>query len=328
MVVGLGLATSGTVSLLVDPFGVFGTGGLVPSDVVNDREVKPKLFLKTNPSPLAIILGSSAVGKIKPACVTELTGLPTFNFGVPSGNVDDWDAILKFISDRGHAPIRELLIGLEVDAFDNHSSHQLELSRYLRDYTSNPGLSWAEVTRGLFGEQAFLHSLYLIWTSLRPVGEPDYIAPDGFRVEPQREKSLQNGTYRVEKARATTYQLQKFKRRASDRFDQLNPMRVKLFQDILRTARAKAITVDVFVPPMSQAMATARSFSQIPQRTTELERLLEQLERAGLLRYHRYEEFQDLAIDPDAIFDGVHLTEATSSRVLLRVFHREHGCGL
>jgi hypothetical protein len=79
---------------------------------------------------------------------------------------------------------------------------------------------------------------------------------------------------------------------------------------------------------MSPVLTKARSFSQIPQREAELDALLSRLEREGMLHYHRLAEVEDLGRDPTGFYDGAHMTESTATRVLLRLFHRQHGCGL
>jgi hypothetical protein len=322
-----GLATTAAVAVGVDPFRVFGTGR-IPTEVVNERVIKPELFLAASPPPQAIILGSSRVYKLDPGCVTELTGLPAFNFGVGNGNAEDWHAIMGFVHDHARAPLRELMIGIDVDAFDTHSDHRLEIAPQLGKYVGHGRLSWGEATRVLFGQDAFQYGLRSIWFTLRPKdrGHPNYFTPDGLEFEPERDEQIRRGTYSFEVA--TAKQARRIKRLAADGFDRLSPSRVALFQAVVRDARASGAVVDVFVPPMSPVLTRARSFSQIPQREAELDGLLSQLEREGTLRYHRLAEVEDLGRDPTGFYDGAHMTAITATRVLLRLFHRQHGCGM
>jgi len=322
-----GLATTASVAVLVDPFRVFGTGR-IPTEVVNERVIKPELFLAASPPPQAIILGSSRVYKLDPRCVTELTGLPAFNFGVGNGNAEDWYAIMGFVTDHGRAPVRELMIGIDVDGFDTHSDHRLKIAPRLGEYVGHGRLSWDEATRVLFGQDAFQYGLRSIWFSLRPAdrGHPYYFGPDGLEFEPERDERIRRGAYSFEGATAS--QARRIKRLASDSFDALSPARVALFRTVVQTARARGTEIDVFVAPMSPMLSKARSFSQIPQREAELDALLSELERDGMLRYHRLAEVEDLGRDPVGFYDGAHMTESTATRVLLRLFHRQHGCGL
>lgn len=322
-----GLATTAAVAVLVDPFRVFGTGR-IPTEVVNERVIKPELFLAASPPPQAIILGSSRVYKLDPRCVTELTGLPAFNFGVGNGNAEDWHAIMGFVHDHSRAPLRELMIGIDVDGFDSHSDHRLEIAPLLGKYVGHGSLSWGEATRVLFGQDAFQYGLRSIWFTLRPAGRghPNYFGPDGIEFEPERDEQIRRGTYSFEAA--TAKQARRIKRLAADSFDRLSPSRVALFQAVIHAARADGAQIDVFVAPMSPVLSKARSFSQIPQREAELDALLSQLERDGMLRYHRLTEVEDLGRDPVGFYDGAHMTESTATRVLLRLFRRQHGCGV
>jgi hypothetical protein len=321
-----GLATTAAVALLIDPFQVFGTGR-IPTEIVNERVLKPELFLQATPPPQAIILGSSRVYKIDPRCVTELTGLPAFNFGVGNGNAEVWYAIMRFIREYGRAPVRELMIGVGADDFDTHTDHRMEIAPYLSKYIGHSGLSWSEATRLLFGEDAFESGLRRLWHHLRPArGErPYYFGPDGLQFEARRDEQIRRGTYSFEAA--TAKQAARLQGLAADRFDELSPVRVALFRTVLRDARAAGATIDVFMTPMSPVLTRARSFSQIRQREADLDVLLSQLERDGMLRYHRLAEVEDLGRDPEGFYDGAHMTATTATQVLLRVFHREHGCG-
>ncbi len=322
-----GLATTAAVALLVDPFKVFGTSR-VPSYFANERVQKPEFFLEATPPPQAIILGSSRVLHIDPRCLTELTGLPAFNFGVGNGNADDWRAIMSFIHDHGRAPVRELLIGVEADAFDTHTDHRMEIAPYLSKYIGHAGLSWGEATRLLFGEDAFESGLRTLRHYLRPTpgGQAYYYGPDGLQFEPVRDEQIRRGTYPFEAW--TAKQVARLQGLAADRFDQLSPTRVASFRTIIRDAHAAGTTIDVFVAPMHPVLTRARSFSQIPQREAELDVLLSQLERDGMLRYHRLAEVEDLGRDLTGFYDGGHMIGTTATRVLLRLFHRQHGCGL
>ena len=322
-----GLATTATVATLIDPFQVFGTG-LIPTEVVNERVFKPVQFLRATPPPQAIILGSSRVFQIDPRCVTELTGLPAFNFGVGNGNAEVWYAIMRFIHEYGRAPPRELLIGIEADAFDTHTDHRMEIAPYLSKYIGHSGLSWGEATRLLFGEDAFKSGLRTLWHHLRPMrGErPYYFGPDGLQFDAARDELIRRGVYPFEAE--TAKQAARLQGLAADRFDELSPPPVALFRTVLRDARAAGATIDVFITPMRPMLTRARAFSQIPQRDADLDVLLTQLERDGILHYHRLAEVEDLGQDPEGFYDGAHMTPTMAKRVLLRLFHRQHGCGL
>lgn len=325
-IVVLGLSTTASVALLVDPFRVFGTGR-IPAEIVNERVAKPELFLQAQPAPQAVILGSSRVYKIDPKCVQELTGLPTFNFGVGNGNVDDWYAVLRFLQDRSRAPLRMMLIGVDVDAFDNHFDRRLAVAPYLRGYVGYSGVDWASVTRVLFGQDAFQYGLRSIYFYLRPNarGRDNYFGPDGYEYTPEPDEAIRKGTFSF--TEATERQGKRVKRLAADPFDSLAPTRVQLFRIVARAAHAAGVRVVCFVTPLSPPLVKARALSQIPAREADVDALLRDLAREGVIEYHDAKEVADLGQDPEGFYDGAHMREATAAKLMLRIFHREHGCG-
>jgi hypothetical protein len=110
--------------------------------------------------------------------------------------------------------------------------------------------------------------------------------------------------------------------------DELNPARVDQFVKLVRAAHAAGTTIEAFEPPMNQRIESAREHSQVPRRMAQLVKVIEGLQREGVLRFHPRGEFADLGADPSGFSDGVHPTRATSTRILLRVLGREHGCGM
>ena len=138
------------LAILADPMVTLRTG-IIPKIYPPDVEVKPAALLALATPPQAIILGSSRVTKLNPACVKELTGLQTFNFGLASSIVEGWNAAFSFA--RDHAPIRRVIIGVDVEGFMPHGEidPRLVASRYLGPYVHDaPRLTWSKADRGHF----------------------------------------------------------------------------------------------------------------------------------------------------------------------------------
>ena len=325
-----GLATSAAVALLVDPMRTFGTGR-VPSVLTSEHMAKPEAFLRLDPPAQAIVLGSSRVMKIRPACLAELTGVPAFNFGLSSSHVEDLVAAYRFARARGGRPLRALVIGVDVEAFDDHAEPDPRLlsSRYLRAYLDGGShLSWSAASRALFGWQAFRYGLSSLWHQLRPSRALPrmHFDGDGFVTYDVWETAQREGRFDPvpEFARVKAQLLGPLSGRE---FDALSAERVALFQDMVRSAHAAGIQVDVYIPPLHPRLADVRT-GPIVARTAELEALLGALEREGALRWFRIHRIEDVHGDPAGYFDGIHMSEANSTRVLLAMFRREHGCGI
>jgi hypothetical protein len=328
----LGLAGSIAVALLVDPTATFGTG-LIPSILTSERNDKPVAFRTIDPPPRAVVFGSSRVMKLRPSCITEITGLPAFNFGLSNAMIEDLTATYRFIRARGRAPLAELIIGLDVEAFDDHAEtdQRLRSAGELAEYADDgAGLSFDAASRALFSWQA----LRLAGSSLkarllprtRPPAKLTY-ARDGFISYDIMEAEMKAGTFSAKK-RFAEMAAKLSARRGTRDFTALSARRVAKFRELVATARADGVTVDVFIPPISDAMARIIDRGRLAARTRDLDAVLADLERDGAIRYLRAARVEDFGGDPAGYFDGVHMTEANASRLLLAMFHRSQGCGV
>lgn len=337
----LGLAGSAAMALLVDPTDTFGTGR-IPSILTSERNDKPVAFRTIDPPPRAVVFGSSRVMKLRPSCITEITGLPAFNFGLSNAMVEDLMATYRFIRARGRAPLRELIIGLDVEVFDDRAEpdqrlHSAgELAEYLDD---GAGLSFDTATRGLFSWQALRLAGSSLWARLHPRSRPPAklsYARDGFITYDIMEAEMTAGTFSA-KQRFAEMAAKLSARRGTRDFTELSARRVAKFRELVAAAHADGVTVDVFIPPISAAMERILSpgdpgspgnRGRLAARRRELDAVLAELERAGQIHYLRVARVEDFGGDPAGYFDGVHMTEANASRLLLAMFHRSHGCGV
>jgi hypothetical protein len=329
-VVVAGLMTSVGFAVLVDPLRTFGTGR-IPSVLTAEHYSKPEAFLRLRRPVQAIVLGTSRVMKLNPACIEELTGYPAFNFGLSSSHIEDWVAAYRFAGEHSTMPLRELVIGVDVEVFDNHAEPDPRLmsSRYLRGYLDDSvKISLGTVSRALFGWQALRFGLSSLWYHLRPGTIPTAklrFDDVGFAHYDAWEAAISHGTF--DKAAAYASVAAKFRgERSGERFDALSPERTAAFRTLVRSAHAAGVRVDVYVPPLSPQLR-AILHGPILRREAETEALLEELEREGSIRYFHIRGFEDFHGDPDDYFDGAHMSERNSTRVLLAMFHREHGCG-
>lgn len=322
----LGIGMTAALALYVDPFGTFGTGRIPPL-LTNEREDKPKAFLALDPSPQAIVIGSSRVMKLNPACVRELTGIPAFNFGLGNAHMEDLVAVVRFYQARSRAPLRELIIGLDVEMFDNKEVDQRTLSsRSLAPYVGgDASLSWSTASRALFGMQAFEAAFTSIRHHMHPAGASHRTTgPDGLLTYPDWEGELRNGTFR--QAPHLTEIAERLKNEEND-FTKLSAPRVAMFLDLVRSVHQAGTTIDVYIPPLHPAVLAAWAKSPLAARTLNVDEMLRDLEREGVIRYLKVNRVEDFGGDQAAYFDGIHMMESNTSRLLLKMFHREHGCG-
>jgi hypothetical protein len=328
-VVAAALAATAAFAWYTDALHTFGTGH-VGSFLTVEFDIKPESFLKLDPPPQAIVLGTSRAMKIKPECITEITGDSAFNFALTASRTEDWAAAYRFIRANSKQPIRELVIGADVDAFHNHAETEPRLlsSKYLRPYLDDSwNLSLGVIARALFGWQAFKYGMLLVWYEVHPSSRPkaklSFDARGFERADAWDERVRQGqGAEAVQKVR------DKLRGQMSGRgFDALSVPRVAAFKEMVRAAHAAGTTVDVFIPPLAPDAETLRS-ATIAARTRELEAMLADLDREGVIRLFRIHSLADFHGDPNEYYDGLHMTEANSTHLLLAMFHRPHGCGL
>jgi hypothetical protein len=314
---------------LADPLLVFGTGW-IESIFTSENEEKPAAFLSISPPPQAVVIGSSRVMKINPACLKQATGLQSFNFGLSNSVVEGWDASLRFAHE--HGPIKQVVLGVDVEGFNAHNEvdPRLTTSKYLRDYVgAGSRLTFDKVTRALFGMQAlrFTFSTLRYHFSSQPVfARPTTFSSDGFITYTQwegleRRGELPRAQILEQSRRVLTQMLW------SGNFDELSPQRLALFVRMLEYAKREGIVVDAYVTMVQPTLAHVAAWQQVATRTAELEQLLTQLDRQHLLRYHPFSRVEDFGGDPAFYFDGLHMTEANTSRLVSWVFHQVGVCG-
>jgi hypothetical protein len=324
-----GLALSVSLAVLVDPLQTFGTGR-IPSILTNEREEKTTAFLHADPAPQLVVLGSSRVYKANPTCLRELTGLPSFNFGLGFARIEDELAVMRFIHDRGRVPLKQVIIGLDVDAFDHQDVDQRTLSsKSLRRYIDGLAtLSWDRASRSLFGMQGLHFGLTSLWYHFRKHPPPkSEIGADGFVTYKAWEDGIRKGTFDSTPLVNALARKLEFLSTANN-FNELSRPRVAMFEELVRSAHAAGIEVRVFIPPLHPKILAARAKSSLPERTREMEAMLERLQSQGLLTYFPIEHPEDYGTPKTGWFDGNHMTEPMTTKILLAMFHRDHGCGM
>ncbi|MBL0214098.1 MAG: hypothetical protein IPQ07_09445 [Myxococcales bacterium] len=331
-VVVLGMLGTSALAVFVDPLNTFGTGR-IPSILTGERDEKPAAFLALEPPPQAIVLGSSRIMKIRPSCLAELTGLPAYNFGLSDALIEDMSAVLKFIQAKGRAPLRVILIGLDARTFDDHAEVDPRLlsSAVLGGYLDQTtGLSWRTVTRALFGKQGLRYGLISLYFHLRPHARPPqkaHFEPDGVVAFDQWDPALAAGT--LDSPGMLARNVERFRGPLSSaRFSALSPTRLALFRSLVTAAHNSGTVIHVFLPPLQPAIEEVLASRPIARRTEELALEMRALERAGLIVYHPITKVEDFGGDPDGYYDGIHMTDVNSRRLLLWLFQRDHGCGI
>jgi hypothetical protein len=314
---------------ITDPLAAFGTG-LLPPVVSADRDVKASLYRDAAAPPEVVVLGSSRVKTLRPACVTALTGRPAFNFGVNAGVAEDFVAILRFIRADTAGAVREILLGADPEAFTGEPGAGLALqsSRMLGRHAP-VALATAAVATPAAADYLTLESVGAALRSLRRAIvlsdelPQEALAADGWQAHPRWDAELAAGTFpHAERiAGSVTSVSARYRRELA-----LSPARLALLETFLREANAAGVEVTAFMPPVHPELSSSRAAPSLGSMTAAMDSVLRNADSRGLLRYVAPDQ---LITDPAQFYDAVHMMAPNGDAVLGAVYgHAGAGCAL
>jgi hypothetical protein len=314
---------------LTDPLAAFGTG-ILPPVVSADRDYKASLYRSAARRPEVIVLGSSRVKTLRPACITGLTGRPAFNFGVNAGVAEDFVAILRFVRSDSTGAVREILLGADPEAFTGEpgAGRALQASRMLGRHAPVP-LATASLSNPSAADYLTLESVGAAFRSLRRALFPsrelpqEALAADGWQAHPRWDAELAAGTFpHAERIAGSVAAVSARYRRGLE----LSPARLGIFDRFLSEARAGGIRVTAFIPPVHPDLTASRAATSLGAMTAAMDSVLRSAERRGLVRYIAPAQ---LTTDSMLYYDAVHMMAPNGDAVLAAIYgHRGAGCAL
>lgn len=305
---------------LTDPLAAFGTG-ILPPVVSADRDYKASLFRSAGERPEVVVLGSSRVKTLRPACIAGLTGRAAFNFGVNAGVAEDFVAILRFVRSDSTGAVREILLGADPEAFTGEpgAGRALQASRMLGRHAP-VALATASVSTPSAGDYLTLESVGASFRSLRRALAParelpqEALASDGWQTHPRWDAELAAGTFAHAERIASSVASVSARYRSGL---ELSPARLALLDTLLREARAGGLRVTAFIPPVHPDLTASRAATSLGAMTVAMDSVLRDVERRGLVRYVPMER---LATDPALYYDAVHMMAANGDAVLGAIY--------
>ena len=315
---------------ITDPLATFGTG-ILPPVVSADRDYKASLYLDAARRPEIVVLGSSRVKTLRPACISELTGRAAFNFGVNAGVAEDFVAIVRFLRSDSAGSVREILLGADPEAFTGEpgAGRALQTSRILGTYAPGRAAS-AGSRRHSAADLLSLESVAAAFRSVRrellPSAElpQEAIAADGWQTHPRWDAEIAAGEF-VQPDRVTE-SIVSVSRRYRDGLE-LSPARLRLLEQLLIESRDAGVQVTAFIPPVHPGLEHNESARALPRLTAAMEDVLRDAERRGLLRFMPTCEAAGYANDPALYYDAVHMMPANGDHLLGRVYGAGQGAG-
>lgn len=315
------LGAVSTASVVVDPTGVLGLR-IIPPSQQTLRDDKAQLFDALPEKPAIVVLGSSRTWAVRPARITELTGLPAFSFCVDNNYIYDLPAIYRFVHAHGGDKLRRLLIGVDAELFQATKGGRLEYSRFLRPY-ADPGVIpplWQMMPQLLVGATTVKSDFQTLgqMATAKP-GETrlfqNVSLPDGLVIWPRYEEEIKKGSYDLDAK--LKWSIATFKP-AYGSFTALYQPRIDVFRALLEQARKDGVAVDAFIPPLHPR--GYKELIQLSARTAELRRVLTDLGNEGLLRYVPDVRLSDINGDPNAYYDFQHMKVENGDKIVARVY--------
>ena len=321
--VGLACALAALVRI-TDPLAVFGTG-LLPPVVSADRDYKATLYRGAEPRPRVVVLGSSRVKTLRPACIESLTGEPAFNFGVNAGVAEDYVAILRFIRAEPRFAVREILLGADPEAFTGEpgAERALRTSRILSPHAPSSAIGAGPVPATALADLLAWENVAAAVRSLRRQYLPgselpqEAIAPDGWQTHPKWDAELAARDFPQRKRVGESVAAVSMRYRRELR---LSPSRLSLLERLLGEARESGVKVTAFIPPVHPDLERSLAAGSLPSLTAEMVDVLRNAERRGLLRYVHTSGLPGYSTDPRLYYDAVHMMAGNGDRLLARLY--------
>lgn len=313
---------------ITDPLAAFGTG-VLPPVVSADRDYKAALYRSGVRRPQVVVLGSSRVKTLRPACIASLADAPAFNFGVNAGVAEDYLAIFRFLRSEPGFAVREILLGADPEAFTGEpgAGRALETSRILGRYAPREGGSEsASHAADFLSLESVAASYRSIRRHLLPSAAPpqEAIATDGWQTHPRWDAEIASGEF-IQPVRVSESVVAVSRRyRAGLR---LSEARLQLLEDLLQEARTAGVAVTAFVPPVHPDLAGSRAAEALPSLTANMEAVLRDAERRGLLRFVETSDLAGYPNDPGLYYDAVHMMPENGDRLLTWVYRGIEGAG-
>ena len=313
---------------ITDPTAAFGTA-VLPPVVSADRDYKASLYRDGTARPQVVVLGSSRVKTLRPACIASLAEAPAFNFGVNAGVAEDYLAIFRFLrSDPGFA-VREILLGADPEAFTGEpgAGRARETSRILGAYAPRARTSpHASRAADLLSLESVAASFRSLRRHLLPAAElpQEAIASDGWQTHPKWDAEIAAGEF-IQPVRVSESVVSVSRRYRPGL--RLSAERLELLEELLQEARRAGVAVTAFIPPVHPDLEGNRAAESLPSLTADMEAVLRDAERRGLLRFVETSEGAGYPNDPGLYYDAVHMMPENGDRLLTWVYRGTEGAG-
>jgi hypothetical protein len=305
------------VNVVVNPLGYFPTTMFRPLTWSSRADKSNRMSVA--PPAQVLVLGSSRVMQLAPQQITRVSGLTAYNAAVDSAKAEDWLAITRFALHDLRWPLREIVLGVDVEGLHNHTAPDGRLGGAPKIAKHLPPsfqlrLLGEVVTSGLSQDQlsSSLRSL-----RFRRNGYPEdssSIDPDGMLHYLKFSREIAAGTFRPEFAGTALAYESRFAGMTRVGDDREHALRT-----LLTLAHERNITVRAFISPLHHSVVAHlnrhRDFARLRR---EVLAMLQQMssEFAPHLAVRDYTDVSVFGGDPELFYDGAHVREGNADRLV------------
>ncbi len=302
------------LNVIVNPLGYYPTHVLRPL-TWSSRGLKVKLMRDGRPASI-LVIGSSRTMKMAPREIEQLTGQTAFNASIDAARVEDDLSMLTFAIDDMKWPVREVALGLDLEAFHDHVAADPRNASVpeLRDHLPL-------VTRLELVEDVARSSLTLGQTleSVRSVllaragypAEKAVFDADGYLHYLDWEKAVRDGTFKMS-PNIAEYSAH------LDGFTAIDRDRLALFDALLDRAQTHGIRVRAFLTPLQgdllKHLESSPRFSALRRQLVD-----EMRRRVGRYAGFSFDDFTEVGAfggSNELFFDGVHVREENAHELV------------
>lgn len=326
VVCGVACAAVLAVNATVNPLGYFPTRWFRPLTWSSRADKSERMAVA--PPAQVLVLGSSRVMQLAPSEIQRVTGLTAYNAAVDSAKAEDWLAITRYALLDRQWPLREIVLGVDVEGLHNHTPPDGRLGGAPKFAKHLPPsfqfrLLGEVVTSGLSQDQlsSSLRSL-----RFRRSGYPEdssRLDPDGMLHYLKFSREIAAGTFQPDFSGTALAYAGRFAGMTHVGEDREHALRT-----LLTLAHAHNVRVHAFISPLHHSVVTHlnqhRDFARLRQETLAL---LQQLssEFPQELTVRDYTDVSRFGGDPELFYDGAHIREGNADRLVQSLWPLSEG---
>ncbi len=316
------------LNFLVNPLGLYPTHLLAPTEQ-NLRRYKFEQVQRLGLKPVTLILGSSRVMTMRSSDVEQYLPGDCYNFSMQSAAAEDWYAALRLMVEDLHAPLRDVVIGMDYEAF-NPAIPTMSEGRYFPQfakYLVHTKLRSRMLDQlGLLLSSEQLDATKGVLTSQfqrENKSQNKVVEPDGTLLLRDREEEIKAGTFNLQAV--LDGRVRKYAARSLHLagYDKPSAERLRYLDDLLDYADRHHITLHIYITPyhprLWEVLRPLPGISVLRETRREVQQHC-LAHGVHLIDFGYIERFGG---SPDQFYDEIHMWPSNQARLLHALFGDE-----